>query len=116
MADPNMSDFYGRVARIRQARAKGHGFEASGTLGRSHYPKQAPKRRSIVGPVLFLFVCGFLLKGVMYQQIGAHIYTTRVADLMTGQGVDRVGGWLMQADPITIYVAGMFDLAVQKLK
>ena len=116
MADPNMADFYGRVARIQTARAKGYGFEASGTLGRSYYHKAAPKRRSFLGPIVFLLVCGFLLKGVMYQQIGAQTYTTRVAGLMASEGVDRVGGWLMQADPVTVYIAGKVDMALLKFK
>lgn len=116
MADPNMTDFYGRVARIQKARAKGYGFEATGTLGRSYYTKPSTRKRSVLGPIVFLAVCGFLLKGVMYQQIGAETYKIRVADLRAGEGVDRVGGWLMQADPVTIYVAGKVELVLQKLK
>ena len=116
MPDPNMADFYGRVARLQKARAKGYGFEASGTLGRSYYPKPARKRRSFLGPVLFLLICGFLLKGVMYQQIGAQTYTARVIGLVSGEGVDLVGGWLMQADPVTVYIAGKVDLLLRKAK
>ena len=116
MADPNLTNFFGRVARIQKARAKEYGFDATGTLGRSHYSRPAPRRRSVVGPVLFLLVCGFLLKGVMYQQIGAETYSKRVANLMDGERVDRVGGWLMQVDPVTTFVAGKVDLALRSLK
>ena len=116
MADPNMTDFYGRVARIQKARAKGYGFEASGTLGRSHYFKASYRRRSVLGPLVFLLLCGFLLKGVMYQQIGAETYYARVTALRAGAGVDRVGGWLMQTDPVTVFVAGKVDAVLLKLK
>ena len=65
---------------------------------------------------MLLLVCGFLMKGVMYQQIGAEGYKNRVADLRGGEWVDRVGGWLMQADPVTNYIAGKVDLVLRNLK
>lgn len=105
MHDPNMTDFYGRVQRIRKARAKGLGFEAPGTLGRSFYYHPKSRRRSILGPVLFLAVCAVLLKGVIYNQIGAEAYNERVAALQNGDGVDKVGGWLMQEEAATRLVS-----------
>ncbi|MGV8987518.1 MAG: hypothetical protein ACOH2H_14695 [Cypionkella sp.] len=116
MADSNIGDFYNRVARIERARKKGYGFEAAGTLGRSHYARPVPRRRSAVGPVLFLLACGFLLKGTMYSQVGPDLYNQRVSALMAGEGIDRVGGWLMQADPVTLYAAGKINLLQLKLK
>ena len=54
MADQNMVDFYGRVSRIKKARAKGYGFEAVGTLGRSYYTQHAPARSGIsISPTAF---------------------------------------------------------------
>ncbi len=116
MTDPNMADFYNRVAKIQKARAKGYGFEAPGTLGRSYYAKPAPQRRSFLAPVLFLVLCGFMLKGAMLNQIGSDLYKSRVQSLMAGQGLDRAGGWLMQADPVTVYLAGKIKLAVLAMK
>lgn len=116
MANPNMTDFYGRVARIEKARAKGYGFEAAGTLGRSHYRKPAPRRRSLIGPILFLALCAILLKGTMYQQLGDVTFNNRVADLMAGDGMEKVGGWLMQADPLTVYTAGRIEALLLKIK
>ncbi len=37
MADPNLVDFYSNVARFEKMRAKGYGFDAAGTLGRSYF-------------------------------------------------------------------------------
>lgn len=116
MADPNMSEFYGRVARIQKARAQGMGFEAPGTLGRSYYYRAPARRRSWIAPVIFLVVCGFLIKGTMYQQVGAQTYDERVTALSKGEGLDRVGGFLMQSDPVTVYVAGKIDEILRKLK
>ena len=89
MSDPNLSDFYGRVARIQKARSKGYGFEAPGTLGRSSYAPPRTRRRSILGPVVFLLVCAVLLKGAIYQSVGADSYAERVAlDVGAGRHLD----------------------------
>lgn len=107
MADPNLLDFYGRVSRIKKARSKGYGFEAAGTLGRSYYTQHAPSRRSfsILKPALIVLFSAFGLKGAIHYQVGADIYSERVADLNSGEGFDRLGGYLMQADPVTIFVS-----------
>lgn len=105
MTDPNLKDFYGRVARIQRARAKGHGFEAAGTLGRSYFHRPATQRRSVLGPVLFLLLCTVLLKGAIHHSIGAQSYGERVAALRTGDAIERAGGWLMQAEPATVFVS-----------
>ena len=107
MADPNMVDFYGRVSRIKKARAKGYGFEAVGTLGRSYYAQHAPSRTriSILKPALIVLFGAFGLKGAIHYQIGGSVYSERVADLQSGAGFDRLGGYLMQADPVTMFVS-----------
>lgn len=107
MADPNMVDFYGRVSRIKKARAKGYGFEAVGTLGRSYYAQHAPSRSriSILKPALIVLFGAFGLKGAIHYQIGGSVYSERVADLQSGAGFDRLGGYLMQADPVTMFVS-----------
>ena len=107
MADQNMVDFYGRVTRIKKARAKGYGFEAAGTLGRSYYTQHAPSRSkiSILKPALIVLFGAFGLKGAIHYQIGGDVYLERVADLKSGEGFDRLGGYLMQADPVTIFVS-----------
>ena len=105
MADPNLVDFYSRVARFERARSKGYGFDAQGTLGRSHFARQPRKRRGILGPLLLVAVCGIGLKGAILHSVGYESYTMRVERLQAGEGFDRMGGWLMQADPVTLYVA-----------
>ena len=107
MADQNMVDFYGRVSRIKKARAKGYGFEAVGTLGRSYYTQHAPSRPriSILKPALIVLFSAFGLKGAIHYQVGGSVYSERVAELKSGEGFDRLGGYLMQADPVTVFVS-----------
>lgn len=115
MADPNLTDFYSNVARFEKKRAKGYGFDAAGTLGRSHFQKTA-KRRSWLMPLLFVLCAGIGLKAMIYQSVGANSYNQRVQALQVGEGFDRLGGWLMQADPATVFVAGQISKGLKALK
>lgn len=115
MSDPNLVDFYGRAARVERAHAKGYGFEATGALGRSHYRRPVAQRRPLLRVLIFAFVCIFGLKGMLHYNIGPDSYDARVARLQAGQAFDRLGGWLMQADPVTIWVADRIGVAVAKL-
>ncbi|MFN4154759.1 MAG: hypothetical protein ACK4HF_08900 [Paracoccaceae bacterium] len=110
MSDPSIAEFNTRIARIQNAHAKGYGFEAEGALGRSFYTRSDPRyRRKLRVPVfrpLFLaIVFGTTVKALFLYQLGAVEYDSRVARLMDGQVTDRIGGWLMQADPVTVAVA-----------
>ncbi len=105
MSDPNMADFYGRIARIEKARSKGYGFEAIGSLGRSYYYRPARKRRSVLAPILMVAVASIGLKGVIHAKVGAGIYEQRVSAMMNGQEFERLGGYLMTADPVTLFVS-----------
>ena len=116
MTDPNLTDFYGRVARIQKARAKGLGFEAPGTLGRSYYYRPKPQRRSVVGPILFLALCTLLLKSAILHSVGLESYNNRVAGLMAGDGIEWAGGWLMQAEPVTVFLAEKMTTALLATK
>jgi hypothetical protein len=105
MSDPNLANFYGRIARIERARARGYGFEANGTLGRSHYMRPVRQRRPLLRVLIFAFVCAFGLKGAILHNIGPESYDARVARLESGKEFDQLGAWLMQADPVTVWVA-----------
>ena len=115
MADPKMTDFNDRVARIKKAHANGHGFESPGVVRRSSHRHAAPWLRSIVVPVLFLVLFCFLLKGIIYREVGAKSYSERVAILMAGTGIEPVGGWLMQPEPVTRFVADLMNSGLSKL-
>ena len=116
MADPNLTDFYGRVARIQKARAKGQGFEAPGALGRSYYNSPTTRRRSVLMPILLLGLCGFGLKGMIHFAVGAQSYEVRVAALRAGTGVEPVAGWVMQPEPVTLFVAEQITRITDRFK
>jgi hypothetical protein len=113
MADPNLVDFYGRVARIEKDHARGFGFEARGTLGRSSYLRR-PKKSAFrfIMPMLAVIACGVTVKGFIHHQIGSNVYDQRVASLLGGEGFDRLGGYLMKADLATIWVSDKLDTTI----
>jgi hypothetical protein len=104
-ADPNLNDFYGRVARIEKAHRKGYGFEARGTLGRSSTWKRDRSVWRFLKPLALVALVGIGLKGVIHYYVGAELYEERVAQLLVGTGFDPVGGTLMQADPVTLGIS-----------
>ena len=116
MADPNLVDFYGRVARFERARANGYGFDAAGTLGRSHFEKKPRPLKSWHSSVLLVIFCVFGMKAAILHSVGGKAYDNRVAGLQSGQGFDRLGGWLMQADPVTGFVAEKIGEGLAALK
>lgn len=105
MTDQSLTEFYSRIARIQKARAKGYGFEAEGTLGRSYYYRPAKRRIPILGPLLMVALCGIGMKGLVHYKIGDALYEQRVEKLMSGEGFERLGGYLMAADPVTRFVS-----------
>lgn len=94
--------------RIEKAHAKGYGFEARGTLGRSSSWKRERSGLWFVKPLLVVLGVGMVLKGAIHHYVGAELYEERVAQMMTGEGFDSVGGTLMQADPVTQVISGFF--------
>lgn len=105
MSDPNLNDFYGRVGRIQQAHAQGLGFEAHGALGRADFRRKPAKRRPLLRVFIFMVSFAIGLKGALYHQIGAERYDARVASLEQSGGAGSVQAFLMQADPITVFLA-----------
>ena len=105
MANADLNEFYGRVGRIEKARALGYGFEAEATLGRPYYRRPRKKQRSILLPLLFCGLCAVGLKGTLHHQVGASTYESRVTKMIEGDGFTRLGGYLMKADPATLFVS-----------
>lgn len=111
--DPNLQDFYRRIDRVEVARARGYGFEAVGTLGRSAH-RRAPQRQwSILKPVLLVCMVMLALKGTIHHRIGAASYDQRVANLTAGDAMDRLGAFVMAADPVTLWVSDQIGRALR---
>jgi len=55
--------------------------------------------------LVVLIITGFLFKGFLYSYLGEAGYAERVASLNEGSVMEQAGGWVMQADPATVYIA-----------
>lgn len=106
MYDTNLVEFYSRVAKYEKSHARGYGHEAAGTLGRAAtYGLPKTRRRLNVLPLVFVALAAVGLKATILHFVGASDYQARVESLAAGEGFDRLGGWLMQVDPVTAFVA-----------
>lgn len=116
MMDPNLHDFYARVARLEQAHARGMGFEAPGAIGRSHYVTKRRRSIPILRPVLAVAIAVTLLKSTILYHTGAEAYSERVVELKAGAGFDRLGGLLMTPDPLSLFLAEQLRIQLPRLR
>lgn len=71
-----------------------------------------PRRRAPAFPLrglVILLGAAFLFKSFLYAWLGASVYAERVALLQSGSLVEQGGAWLMQADPVTIWIAALIN-------
>lgn len=67
-----------------------------------------PKRRSVrvSARAVFLFLAAFIgFKAFLVANLGPLAYDDRLARLEAGTLVEKAGAFVMQADPLTMYVA-----------
>lgn len=57
-------------------------------------------------PLLAILAVAFCFKGLLLASMGAGNYAEKVATLQAGSLVEKAGAWLMQADPVTVMLAG----------
>ena len=106
MTDRQLSEFAGRLKRIRRTHARGGGFEADGTLGQSFYTKQRRRQRGMpLRPMIFLVVAVVGFKGAALAGLGAADYAARIAALSEGSTLQQAGAFIMQVDPVTQMLA-----------
>jgi hypothetical protein len=110
MVDPNMRDFYGRVGRIQKTHENGGGFEAAGTLGMTYYNslKVRRSRMTWLMPVVLVAATIIAIKAAVLANIGTETYAARIAALQAGDMADRIGAYVLVADPLTQFVAEQF--------
>jgi hypothetical protein len=105
MLDPQIQDFRGRLTRIERIHRRGGGFEAAGTLGRSSYTRRVG-RRSLLRPMFLVVSSALVAKSILIAQIGEADYQERVGRLSPGTQIEQVGAYVMQADPLTLWMSG----------
>jgi hypothetical protein len=104
-----MKDFYMRIGRIEKTHRAGGGFEAAGTLGMSYYNSLKVQRRrgTWMMPVALVLMTILAIKSAVLANIGEQTYGERIVALKNGDAADRIGAYILQADPLTRYAAGM---------
>lgn len=103
MVDLNMRDFHQRVGRIERTHKNGGGFEAAGTLGMSYYNNLRKPRRTTnwVTPMMLVLSTVVCIKAAVLSNVGTANYNERIALLQSGDAADRIGAYMLQADPLT---------------
>lgn len=104
MTSPLDPDFAGRLHRVERIHRKGGGFEAAGTLGRSKSVGK-PVRRSYLRLALMVAGSVMVIKSLLLMQIGEANYQDRVTRLQAGGHVETAGAYVMQMDPVTVWIA-----------
>ncbi|WP_417257970.1 hypothetical protein [Celeribacter sp.] len=67
-----------------------------------------PRRHTSRRPLRFMFFTllgALLFKAFVFASLGAVSYNARVEALQEGTLVERIGAWVMTADPTTVWIA-----------
>ena len=111
MTDPNMTEFYGRVARLQKGACERLWVRGARELWAARFTTRGRTAKTAVGPgtcCLFLMCLRDLPAQrctIYHSVVGAQSYNDRVAALMASDGIERIGGWLMQEEAATRFVA-----------
>ena len=107
MADAQLVGFGRRLQKISKQRNKlSNGYVTvvnSDGLMVAH-----PRRTSLRFPwrgVAMIAVLFFVFKGLLMASLGEAEYAERAFSLQAGTPVEQVGGWVMQSDPVTLWIA-----------
>lgn len=107
MSDPNIEEFYGRVARIERDHANGVSFVAEGTLGRVPERRSARRGAALIRSFAFLMVLLVAFKAVLMDQVGEATYRDKIAALQSGSVPERISGAIIAPDALSVWLAGL---------
>ncbi len=96
-----------RIVRQHRRMANGavHSVNSSGLIVAR--PRLYNPRFPLKG-LLLLVVAGFAFKGYLHATLGGGVYDARVAELSAGSSVEKAGAWVMQPDPATMVISGVW--------
>ncbi|MEL6617536.1 MAG: hypothetical protein AAFP16_01575 [Pseudomonadota bacterium] len=72
-------------------------------------PRMRARRNPPVRGLVYLALGFFVFKGFMFASLGDITYNERVAKMGNGTSVEQAGAWVMQADPLTQFLAGYIE-------
>lgn len=105
--DAQLREFGKRVHRINRRHEKlSHGFvtvvEKDGLVVTK--PSRLASTRFPWGLLALVAVGFFLFKGMLMAGLGEAQYAERASSLQAGSPVEQFGGWVMQPDPVTLWI------------
>ena len=110
MAEYQYVEFLQRLRRIGDNHSKlAHGHIA--VMGKDGLVVAEPKPLKTHHVARGLFLClvvMWLFKVYLHASVGAVAYQERVTSLQNGSIFEQVGGYVMVADPVTSWIAGLF--------
>lgn len=108
MGESQLHEFDERLQKIdRRHRKLARGYVTSVNHDGLIIAEPKPQRRSFPWRGTLLVLLGFMaFKAFLHFQIGALAYDDRVARLAEGTAVEKVGAYVMAADPVTVWVSG----------
>ena len=110
MADAQLQSFGKRLGRISKRRGKlANGYVT--VVNSDGLLVAQPKRTSLRFPwraVAVTALLFFVFKGLLMASLGEAEYSERALSLQAGTPVEQVGGWVMQPDPMTLWIAEQF--------
>lgn len=107
MSASQFDEFDRRMRRIHRRHSKlSHGYVTSINDDGLVVAKPARRGRNATARAAVIVIALILVfKGVVLAQLGPQAYADRVAALKAGSGFDKAGAFIMQPDPITIWIA-----------
>ena len=111
----HIGEFRSRLSRLeRKYKGMSAGYDAKlRSDGLIVITPRKAKRRVAVVPIA-VFLLGFVVfKGFLMMSLGASSYDERVARLQEGTGVEQVGAFVMQSDPLSTLVAEQMGTVLQ---
>lgn len=111
MRDPNHANFSQRLKRIDRRHEKlARGYVT--VINSDGLMVAQPRRSNLRFPwkaAALVVLLLFTFKGLVLANLGAERYAESVISLENGTPVEQVGGWVMQADPLTVWIAGRLE-------
>lgn len=104
-------EFDQRVTRLNKKHQKlSRGYRATMRSDGLVVMKPQRIRSAIPAKVLVLCLLGFFgFKAFLLSHLGPSAYETRVESLNQGTPVEQAGAWIMQADPLTEFMASQLN-------
>ena len=111
MSDAYHQEFGKRLRRISKQRVKlSNGYV--NVVNSDGLIVAQPRRKGMRFPwraVAMIAILFFAFKGLLLASLGEAEYAERAISLQAGTPVEQVGGWAMQPDPVTLWIAEQFN-------